>query len=128
MKRNSLQGWLAVVLLLFASADLSADLVAPQACCEWLDNLVSAPASQRLSAAQASVDPAAIVAAAEALPQESSPGTDVEEDCFCCCAHILPGTHFDVSLLHTTPPASFLTNALLPFPPSQSQFRPPRLA
>jgi hypothetical protein len=128
MRQGALHCWFAVLLLLFASADLSADLVSPQSCCEWIDNLATASAPQPGSSAQVAGDETVLVATTDAQPEPSSNPSDVDEDCFCCCAHILPGAPFDVAILHTKPPASFLTNTLLPVPPSQSPFRPPRLS
>jgi hypothetical protein len=126
MRQGALHGWFAILLLIFASADLSADLVSPQSCCEWIDNLATASAPQQVSFAQVPGDERALVAANEAQPEQSSNPSNVDEDCFCCCAHILPCAHFDVVISHTKPPASLLTDMRLPVPPSQSQFRPPR--
>jgi len=51
-----------------------------------------------------------------------------DEDCFCCCSHIAPGYAFNVvtlipSVRLNTPPAD-----ILPSPPPQDTFHPPRLA
>lgn len=133
MRQSALHNWFAILLLVFASVDLSADLVSPQSCCEWIDNLATSSAPQPASSAAIARDNTALVAAALVATDDSHPETpanpsDVGEDCFCCCAHILPGAHFDVAILHARPPASLLTNARLPIPPSQSPFRPPRLS
>jgi len=128
MKQGSLHSWFAVLLLLFASADLSTDLVSPQSCCEWMDNLAIASVSQSGSPVQATPDETRLVAATDTHPEPSSNSSDLDENCFCCCAHILPGGYFNVAILNTESPAPVLTNALLPIPPSQSPFHPPRLS
>jgi len=52
-----------------------------------------------------------------------------DEDCFCCCAHVLPSPVFvdsdnaELTELHTAP-----IRATLPTAPSNSLYRPPRSA
>lgn len=128
MKQSTLHSWFAVLLLVFASADLSADLVSPQSCCEWIDNLAISSAPQMLSSAPVTRPESALTAADNSHPEPASNPSDAGEDCFCCCAHILPVAPFDVAILYTKPPASMLTNTRLPSAPSQTRFRPPRLA
>ena len=124
MRQGFLHRWFAGLLFIFAFADLSADLMSPQLCCEGIGNLV---ASGDLSA-QYINDASAFIAADDFGHEQSSDPLNIEEDCFCCCSHILPGVHFDVAVLDIKPPASLLTNAFLPTPPPQKTFHPPRLS
>ncbi len=58
-------------------------------------------------------------------PTESVPG---EEDCFCCCTHIVPVAFYKFArpLLQTAPIASSPRN--IPTAPQPKLFHPPRLA
>ena len=120
MRQGFLHRWFAVLLFTFAFADLSADLISPQLCCEGIGNL--AVSTQHIN------DTIALVAADDFGHEQSSEPLNIEEDCFCCCSHILPSVHFEVAVLDIKPPASLMTNAFLPTPPPQKTFRPPRLS
>ena len=50
-----------------------------------------------------------------------------DEDCFCCCTHVIPGT-ITVSLeaADTTALSSIPEHLSIPSPPLPSEFRPPR--
>ena len=127
LRHNYLHRWFAVILLVFATADLCADLVSPQRCSEWLNNLAIgdfrdlAPASQQ-------PDAGATLTAADSQPEQPSLPSDFDDECFCCCAHTLPGMHFSVALSINEPPGLCLSNRTLPVPPSHSPFHPPRLS
>lgn len=56
------------------------------------------------------------------LPLES------DEDCFCCCAHILPSIYFRLSILQLPYERSFIVISFLPSAPPTETFRPPRIA
>ena len=124
MKQGFLHRWFAVLLFIFAFADLSADLTSPQLCCEGIGNLVisSAASAQYINGATA------FIIADDFKHEQSSDSSDIEEDCFCCCSHILPSVHFDVAVLEIKPPASLPANATLPTAPPQKPFHPPRLS
>lgn len=124
MRQGFLHRWFAVLLFIFAFADLSADMVSPQLCCEGIGNLVVSG----VSSTQPANDAIAFKAADDFGHEQSSDPLNIEEDCFCCCSHILPSVHFDVAVLDIKPPTSVLTNASLPTPPPQKTFRPPRLS
>jgi hypothetical protein len=124
MRQGLLHRWFAVLLFMFASADLSADMISPQLCCEGIGNLVVSVASSN----QNLNDESALVAAEDFGHEQSESPSNIDEDCFCCCSHILPGIHFDVSVLDIKPPSSLLINTFLPTPPPQKTFRPPRLS
>jgi hypothetical protein len=128
MKQGPLHSWFALVLLLFASIDLCADLVSPRSCCEWIDNLAIANVTQTGPPVHATLNETILAAATDAHPAPSSNSPETDEDCFCCCAHILPGGYFNVAISNTESPAPVLTNALLPVPPAQSPFHPPRMS
>jgi hypothetical protein len=52
-----------------------------------------------------------------------------DDDCFCCCTHVLPGmTFFNTSALDIKSLAVSLEQIFLPTPPLSSTFHPPRYA
>lgn len=59
------------------------------------------------------------------LPEESSN----DEDCFCCCTHVLPATiTISLETSDATLPGSTLGDLSTPSPTLPSQFHPPRFA
>ena len=127
MRIRHLQRWLAVIMLAYASVDLGADSVSPQECCEWIDNLAVSESSVKVSSAEGPNVVVAIVASSESK-QESSLPSNTEEDCFCCCAHMLPAIHFEAPLVEAQASPALLTTTFLPAPPPQKKFHPPRLS
>lgn len=62
----------------------------------------------------------------ERLPEQEAPH---EEDCFCCCAHILPGLHFaNIGASETKSLRAPAETKRLPSPTLQSTYHPPRFA
>jgi hypothetical protein len=102
-------------------------MVSPQHCCEGLEKLLVAGNDPYAASAQASSVIAFTAADDSRQPPLSTPASN-EDECFCCCSHILPTVHFDVALFNDEPTLSVLTDALLPVPPSQRPFHPPRLS
>lgn len=113
-------------MLAYASVDLCADAVSPQQCCEWMDNLAVSESGKVSSAERLNVA-IAIVASSESKQQTSLP-SNIEEDCFCCCGHMLPAIHFKAPLVEVQASPVLLTTTFLPAPPLQKKFRPPRLS
>ena len=128
MRQGSLHCWFAVLLLIFASVDICADMVSPQPCYEEIENFAMSGASQNASATQVTNDEIAFDAANDSQQEPSSNPSCNENECFCCCSHILPTVRFDVAILNTEPTLFVFKATLLPVPPSQSQFHPPRLS
>jgi len=124
MRRGHSYRWFAVLFLLFASAEISVDVISPELCCEELSGLVSSGSS--FAAARDDVDK--ISAVDNSTHGESSNPGSTEEECFCCCAHILPSLHFEVAELGVEPLTSSLANTILPIAPPQSAYHPPRLS
>ncbi len=127
MRQSYLHRWLAVLFLIFAVTDIFADILSPQLCCEWIDNLATLETPESLSSTQVINDLAAL-SPHDSKEEQSSTPLNIEEDCFCCCSHILPSIHFDVALLNKGPSTLVLTNTPLPIPPPQTMFHPPRFS
>lgn len=128
MRQGSIHRLIAVLFLLFASADMSADIVSPGSCCEELCGLAGLNTAYAATADQAPDGIDKISAVDDSTHEESSGSIPAEEECFCCCAHILPGLHFAVAELDAEPLTSGLANAILPIAPPQSAYHPPRLS
>lgn len=127
MRIRHLQRWLAVVMLAYAFGDLCADSVSPRECCEWMNNLAVSESSGKVSSAEDSNVAVVIVASTESK-QETSLPSNTEEDCFCCCGHMLPAIHFEAPLVEAQASPALLTTTFLPAPPPQKKFHPPRLS
>jgi hypothetical protein len=98
------------------------DILSPQACAE---ELFGFPPAAFAEAAQHD-SPSPGVAPASSHTGEHSESDHPEEDCFCCCTHLLVRAHFT---LETEPPDAIANRPKwlsLPASPPQSLYRPPR--
>ena len=112
---------IATLILLYTGADLTV----PQFCSEEM----GIPAVARASDVTRPTNYVAVTHRSddsrEDLPSES-PSKD--EDCFCCCAHVLPGDALAVVAvpqLHSDPGSH--ERITLPFAPVNTPYHPPRL-
>jgi len=122
----------ARVLTIFFLIYTGADLFVPQYFCsgEEVGNL---PQQTRLVKTDAGTnDGSKTVATYSSQSSQSNQSPEPaphEEDCFCCCAHVLPGTGFvalvisEATLLRVPP-----FNDSLLSPPLRSTYHPPRFA
>jgi hypothetical protein len=134
MNPRRLRRGMAILLLTFAFFDLAViDIIAPQLCNDGFSTKAGAASAQNASEKfdqNATVE--AAIGARNSSPQQdshsnSSPAS-TEEDCFCCCSHILPGFSFEYVTLNTMPRVAIALIASLPAPPPQDAFHPPRQA
>lgn len=112
------------VIALFFLLFTAADILLPQYFCaeEWQSLPVAVSQVATIPPVGPGVPPDA------PLPPESAPH---EEDCFCCCAHVLPPTTLTLVNLHNAPlpsPIITLPETTLPTAPLQAIYRPPRSA
>ena len=115
---------LAIFFLLYASADLTT----PHLCAEEM-GLQPFPATGIVSRNLECLEGSAISeASADPGQEQSSAPAEAEEDCFCCCAHILPGLHFIVEGILSDPVISDTAIISLPTRPPDEHYRPPRFA
>jgi hypothetical protein len=108
-----------------------ADLASPQNCGEDVWGLLKAGSSQASVQASTVFGSEAFFISADIQKQQSSSDSDsapAEDDCFCCCSHILPGAIFHVDEPSFAPSVSEPAVTALPIAPSQSAFHPPRLS
>jgi hypothetical protein len=125
--RRKLRTWqrnISLVLLLFCFFDMViVDVLFPEACereSTILGNIsTSLPTAQSLSP---------IIHIPQEEQQTPTDSTPVEDDCFCCCAHIVPVEHFKFPPLVVQTSAITAVPQNLPTSPFTGLFRPPRLA
>jgi hypothetical protein len=134
MKPGYLRRGMAVFLLAIAFFDLAViDIIAPQICNDGFSTIAGAAPAQNDAekfGQNATVEVA--IGVRNSFPQqdshsESSPAS-TDEDCFCCCSHILPCFSVDYVTPNTTPRVNIPLIASLPTPPPQDTFHPPRVA
>jgi hypothetical protein len=134
MKPGYLRRGMAVLLLAIAFFDLAViDIIAPQICNDGFSTIAgAAPAQNAAEKFDQNAPVEAAVGTRSALPQqdshsESSPAS-AEEDCFCCCSHVMPCFSVDYVTPNTAPRVNIALIASLPTPPPQDTYHPPRLA
>ena len=127
---GSAHKWVVGILLLFACADI----LSPQLC----DEDIGAPAELARSSfvrvvrrdfpSLPSITTANPLGGSHKQPYQSTEPAPADDDCFCCCTHVLPGHFFEVTSLLVTPARADLNQTALPSAPSQAPFHPPRSA
>jgi hypothetical protein len=102
------QRFVTVLLLALAFVDITLiDAVSPQICNDGAES------------------PAGFIVAGS--NSDSTPAS-TDEDCFCCCSHIILDCAFNFGTLIPGVRLSIPSSEILPSPPSQDTFHPPRLA
>ena len=125
--KHSVQQVISVFLLLLCFFDIAiADVFFPGSC-EGENEMLrdGAQASTIIEFRQDMFSPANLQQQSQPAPAESTP---VEEDCFCCCTHIVPVAFYKFArpLLQTEPIASYPLS--IPTAPHTNLFHPPRRA
>lgn len=122
---------LAVFFLLFAFADMAF----PQIFCReelgGLLNIRSAVASKSDTSTIVKEKSTVAVNDDSSHSQPDDPSREVphEEDCFCCCAHVLTGISFQPNVPGAMKPLPFaLYPDSIPNPPLRGTYHPPRIA
>ncbi len=125
-RRRRLTRAVAVFFLLHAGADLAL----PQYfCAEDFGGRVAASPTYSIMPAQ-NEQIASSFDKSDGTPSET-PSEQVphEEDCFCCCAHVLPSADLSrLELNELSSTQSVIKTDSLPSPPVREMYRPPRIA
>ena len=123
MKPGYLRRGVAILLLTIAFIDLSViDIIAPQICNDGFSTTAgAAPAQNDAEKFDRDATVEVAIGVWNSLPQqdshsESSPAS-TEEDCFCCCSHVLPCFSLDYVTPNTTPRVGIALIASVPAPP-----------
>jgi len=133
ISRGNRHGLLVRVLAIFFLLYTGVDIASPQLCSEELLGLLGEVQAVELTPVNngsAHSDSVTIVSALDNSQKDrSSNQPSQDEDCFCCCAHVLPGMMFiTVSNFNLTSLAVSIKHNPLPTPPLQSTYHPPRFA
>lgn len=125
-RRQKLFRAIAILFLLYTGADL----LAPQICAEER-GLTAIEANDPLANTPAL--PSYVSSVASERPKKEHnqlPGQEQrDEDCFCCCAHVIPGSVFHGSSISEIVSISLPTKqALIPLQLPKAYFHPPRFA
>jgi hypothetical protein len=124
MMKGRLARAIAILFLLYTGVDRAA----PQLCREELrdsDSIVAVSVSESAS------EPARIIAAINPSgnSQKDQPlkSESDDDDCFCCCTHIVPGTIVvGMPVLDLISPDVTVAHLFIPYPPVRSEYHPPR--
>jgi hypothetical protein len=123
-RKGHLQRALAILLLAFTFGDLAlVDTLAPQLCDGKMSGLTLAGAAD-----SSTNEPARLAAPGQPCPESPSEPESFEEDCFCCCSHIIHSPFVSVAHLNLGLPPGDLALVSLPSAPPRDTFHPPRLA
>jgi hypothetical protein len=127
LRSRRLRRSLAVLLLAFAVFDLAiVDTFFPQLCND--EHLSSA----LIESTEAAINKSVAIANHESQPSRnslpSSTPASTDEDCFCCCSHIVLGYAVNAVASPAPPSAIIPIDDILPSAPAQDTYRPPRIA
>lgn len=135
MKPGSLQRGIASFFLIFTFMDLVLiDLIGQRRCSEEAaalsvvstTSIVSEDIQENEAPRLASVQNAAHNQPAQ--PANHKPAGALDEDCFCCCSHLIPGIRMDIAVLNGSPQPGDPAIRFIPSSPPRGTFHPPRLS
>jgi hypothetical protein len=112
----------AIFFLMFTAIDLGC----PSFCQE--DGLSGEPETGRQIAASWIGSQREFLSPCKSDDSSDKPGqtSELKEDCFCCCSHLIPACHFNIAILNETPRVIVPTIPSLPSAPGPEPFHPPR--
>jgi hypothetical protein len=126
MRQSRLRRGTAIFLLAFAFVDMTLiDLAFPQLCG---DGRVAMAAFSANEDWRQNDDGCAAAGGRDSQQGRDSHPASTDEDCFCCCSHIIPGCRIAVAPLEMAPRLNIPSTEPLLSPPPQDTFHPPRLA
>jgi hypothetical protein len=129
MRPGRLHRGIAIFFLAFTFADLViADTLAPELCTEGAVVLPIVVEQAMGSEAYPWAD-AVRTTTPDSKPcgEQSERPEGLDEDCFCCCSHIIPGVHFETVELTDGSRLGSPANVFIPSSPPRGTYRPPRL-
>ena len=128
LRSRRLRRSLAVLLLSFAVFDLViVDTLFPQLC---KDKQVLHLFSTPIESTEAAINESVAITNHESQPSRdsipSSTPSSTEEDCFCCCSHIVLGYAVNAVAPLARPGVIISLDGILPSAPPQDTYHPPR--
>lgn len=123
LRSRRLRRSLAVLLLAFAIFDLAiVDTLFPQLC---NDEYLSSPS---IKSTEAAINESVAIMNRDSRSSRHSLPSSTDEDCFCCCSHIVLGYAVDAVASSAPPSVIIPIDGFLPTAPVQATYRPPRFA
>jgi len=126
MKSGRLRRGMVIFLLTFAFFDLTiVDMFFPQLCG---DEQAAPSVAGPVESTEDPADESAAIRDQDSQPSRDSHQLPIDEDCFCCCSHIIPSPYVNVAALNNPPQPGDPAVTSLPLAPPRGTFHPPRLA
>jgi hypothetical protein len=124
VKSRRLRRGIAIFLLAFAFFDMAiVDVFFPQLCG---DEQMSVSVNGPITTSEKITDEVAMTSGRESQSQQNSSPESVDEDCFCCCSHIIPSIYVNLAGLNAAPRQQDQATASLPSSPPLDTYHPPR--
>lgn len=123
---DRLRRGVAIFLLAFALFDLTVvDIFFPQLCG---DEQMSLSLTGPVDSTEEVTDESGTSQPHDSQPNQDSHQSPIDEDCFCCCSHIIPSPQVNVIALNSPPQPGAPAITSLPLAPPRDTFHPPRLS
>jgi hypothetical protein len=128
MRLGRLRRGIAIFLIAFAFFDMTViDMFFPQLCVdEQTSQSVNSPVDATDKPTGKIAGDLTAGANHDSQPDQDSRQSSADEDCFCCCSHIIPSRHVNVATLNSPPQPEDAAIPSLPSAPPQGAFHPPR--
>jgi hypothetical protein len=127
-KQRAFQRVIAFLLLTLSFVDIVViDVFLPELC-EREGTMIAVGKVVNAISVSNEADTKQLTTANDTKHNGSSSPLTFDEDCFCCCCHILPTSHFSFPFLSLRSEQAVSVMAFLPTSPPLEMFRPPRLA
>ncbi len=126
MRLGRLRRSMAILLLALAFFDMAVvDLFYPQLCG---DDQLSLLGASPIESSEKIADEFAATGNHDSQPAQDSHQSETDEDCFCCCSHIIPSPHVIVAALNFPPRPDDPAIPSFPLSSPHGVFHPPRLS
>ena len=126
MKLGRVRRGIAILLLAFAFFDIAiVDVFFPQLCG---DEQSLGFVADSVKAPEKITDETVSISRHDSRPNRDSSQLSIDEDCFCCCSHIIPGVYVNVAVFNGAPQPHDPTIASLPLSPPHGAYHPPRIS
>jgi hypothetical protein len=128
MRLRRLRRGIAIFLVAFAFFDMAViDVFFPQLCGdEQTSHSINKPIKSTDNSSGQIADNLWAIGNRGSQPAQDSHQSPADEDCFCCCSHIIPGAHVNVATLNFPPRPDDPPITSLPSSSPHGVFRPPR--
>jgi hypothetical protein len=128
MRLRRLRRGIAIFMVAFAFFDMVVvDMFFPQLCGDdQTSQFISGPVHEAGKSTEKIADNLSAISNHDSQPDQDSHQSSSDEDCFCCCSHIIPCQHINVATLNFPPYPDDAAIPSLPSAPPQGAFHPPR--